>query len=87
MLPRDVKTNEYVHISVRDRGYEATRGPKDILPGLKYVNCINDGGSWNSQGSWSSEESRSGNAQLQIVLREAPLDPFEVALQGFSLPR
>jgi hypothetical protein len=59
MLPRDVKTNEFVHISVRDRGYGATRGSKDILPGLKYVNCINDGGSWDSQGSWSSEESRS----------------------------
>ncbi|TAQ90354.1 hypothetical protein B7494_g1331 [Chlorociboria aeruginascens] len=81
-----MRTNEFVHISVRDRGYGLSGEIGTILPGLKYGSSFQESGAWSSQGSWSSTESQSGTAEPQIMLREELLDPFEALLQGFLLP-
>lgn len=86
ILPPGVQTNEFVHISVRDRGYGSSGQAGDILPGLKYVNAVEDGsGIWSSQGLWSSDERQGKAKKPQVVLPEALLDPFEASLQGFHL--
>ncbi|CZR55737.1 uncharacterized protein PAC_05625 [Phialocephala subalpina] len=75
----NVKTNESIHISVRDRIADPEQS-MDVLPGLRFVGAAEGSGRWCNLGSWCSREE-------QINLPEASFNSFEALLQGFELPQ